>query len=364
MHRVEHCRHEDLTPTIDDGAVSLIVTDPPYYGAKGSDWDNQWASAEAFLEWIDGLAVEWARVLARSGSLYCFASPQLADGVAGVLRRHFAVLAHVVWVKPRGMFQKTSLPALRTYFPRTERILFCEHKGAGSTAADADGWAAERDRLRGEAFEPLRAYLAAERDAAGITQAQIREAIGSSPTSSLPGHWFGRSQWFLPKRRHYAALQRLAPGRFERTWESLDAERQQLEDRLAEGMQAIEHLRRPFHAEHRLLATDVWDFEPVPPKGEGRHPCAKPLAMMEHIVRTSSRPGDLVLDGFCGSGVAGLAAANLGRRFVGCDADPRWAARTRAALGAARDGVMLSEPTVRGTRIKNANDGTGQMSLL
>jgi len=364
MHRVEHCRHEDLTPTVEDGSVGLVVTDPPYYGVKGSDWDNQWASADAFLDWIDQMAQEWRRMLSQAGSLYCFASPQLADGVAAVLRRHFRVLAHVVWVKPRGMFQKTSLPALRTYFPRTERILFCEHMDAGSTAAGAGCWASERDRLRGEAFEPLRAYLAGERDASGITQPQIREAIGSSRTSSLPGHWFGRSQWFLPKRRHYEALQRLAPGRFARPWDDLEAERRQLEDGLAAAMAGIEYMRRPFEAADRLLATDVWDFEPVPPRGDHRHPCAKPLAMMEHIVRTSSREGDLVFDGFCGSGVSGLAAVGLGRRFLGCDADPRWASRSRALLEAGGGDVQLSAPTSRGTRIQNPNDGTGQLSLI
>jgi len=41
--------------------------------------------------------------------------------------------------------------------------------------------------------------------------------------------------------------------------------------------------------------------------------------MMEHIVRSSSREGDVVLDCFMGSGSTGKAALALGRRFVGME---------------------------------------------
>jgi site-specific DNA-methyltransferase (adenine-specific) len=49
------------------------------------------------------------------------------------------------------------------------------------------------------------------------------------------------------------------------------------------------------------------------------YPTQKPLKLLERIVRASSREGGLVVDPFCGSGTALLAAAKLGRRFVGCD---------------------------------------------
>ena len=62
----------------------------------------------------------------------------------------------------------------------------------------------------------------------------------------------------------------------------------------------------------------------VTPKSErvyGQHPTQKPLALMEHFVRTLTNPGDLVLDPFMGSGSAGVAAQNLGRRFTGIELD-------------------------------------------
>lgn len=48
----------------------------------------------------------------------------------------------------------------------------------------------------------------------------------------------------------------------------------------------------------------------------------KPQALLERIIKASSRPGDLVMDLFCGSGTTGAAAFALGRRWVMVDASP------------------------------------------
>jgi adenine-specific DNA-methyltransferase len=45
----------------------------------------------------------------------------------------------------------------------------------------------------------------------------------------------------------------------------------------------------------------------------------KPLALLDRIIQTSSDPGDLVADFFCGSGTALVSAERLGRRWIGCD---------------------------------------------
>lgn len=48
----------------------------------------------------------------------------------------------------------------------------------------------------------------------------------------------------------------------------------------------------------------------------------KPLALLERIITTTSRAGDLVGDFYCGSGTTLLAARRLGRRAVGVDSSP------------------------------------------
>ena len=50
---------------------------------------------------------------------------------------------------------------------------------------------------------------------------------------------------------------------------------------------------------------------------------AKPLGLMQAIVRDYSRPGDLVCDPFAGSGTTGIAALAEARRFVGAEKDER-----------------------------------------
>ena len=52
------------------------------------------------------------------------------------------------------------------------------------------------------------------------------------------------------------------------------------------------------------------------------HPCPKPLNLMKWIVARISKPGQLVFDPFMGSGTTGVAAVQLGRRFLGVEIEP------------------------------------------
>jgi site-specific DNA-methyltransferase (adenine-specific) len=65
----------------------------------------------------------------------------------------------------------------------------------------------------------------------------------------------------------------------------------------------------------------VWWIPTTPPreKKQGRHPTQKPLALLERVVLAFSRPGNLVLDPFMGSGTTGVACQKLGRRFLGIE---------------------------------------------
>jgi len=56
------------------------------------------------------------------------------------------------------------------------------------------------------------------------------------------------------------------------------------------------------------------------------HPHAKPFAALEPLLREFSRPGDVVLDPFSGSGAIPAAAAALGRVGRGCELRAEWAA--------------------------------------
>jgi DNA modification methylase len=71
-----------------------------------------------------------------------------------------------------------------------------------------------------------------------------------------------------------------------------------------------------------LPLQDVWtDIDPINSQAAERlgYPTQKPVALLERILRSSSKPGDLVLDPFCGCGTTVEAAQRLGRRWIGID---------------------------------------------
>src|SRR6202047_528192 len=63
------------------------------------------------------------------------------------------------------------------------------------------------------------------------------------------------------------------------------------------------------------------------------HPTQKPEALLARVILSSSRPDDVVLDPFCGTGTTGAVAKRLGRRFIGIERDEayRQAAHRRVA---------------------------------
>ncbi|WP_411033121.1 site-specific DNA-methyltransferase [Shinella sp. BYT-45] len=76
--------------------------------------------------------------------------------------------------------------------------------------------------------------------------------------------------------------------------------------------------------------------------GRKVHPTQKPEALLARILMASSKPGDVVLDPFFGSGTTGAVAKRLGRHFVGIE-------REQAYIDAARERIEAVEPLGSGT---------------
>jgi DNA modification methylase len=71
--------------------------------------------------------------------------------------------------------------------------------------------------------------------------------------------------------------------------------------------------------------SNLWnDISPINSQAIERlgYPTQKPLALLERIIRISSRENDIVLDAFCGCGTALVAAQNLKRQWIGIDISP------------------------------------------
>jgi len=305
-------------------AVDCVITDPPYFRVKGDYWDNEWDKPAEFLAWMRGILGLLADRMKPNGSAYVFASPQMAGRVETVAWERLNVLGHIVWRKGRagrtttGWHQRAEKEALRGFLFETERVIFAEHYNSDNYALGEASYVDKCDDLRGFVFEPLRTYLAAERERAGFTTRRVAEAFqiknGSRTVTGMAGHWFERVQWTLPTADNYAWLRSLfGADHLRREYEDL---RREYEDLRRE----YEDLRRPFSLTERDQWGDVWEFDPVT-NYPGKHPCEKPLPLLAHMLNASTKPGALVLDAFMGSGATGDACIQMGRRFIGIERD-------------------------------------------
>jgi len=95
-------------------------------------------------------------------------------------------------------------------------------------------------------------------------------------------------------------------------------------------------------------ASDTWWHTIVSPTGREKtgYPTQKPEGIVRRMVQASSRPGDLCLDPFAGSGTLGAVAAKLGRRYLLIDSSPQavrvMAERLQKARSSSPSGVAGS----------------------
>lgn len=92
-----------------------------------------------------------------------------------------------------------------------------------------------------------------------------------------------------------------------------------------------------YYDDEPTVPADVWlDVSHLQQKDPERlgYPSQKPEALLRRILASTTRPGDVVADFFCGSGTTLAVAQDLGRPFLGCDASPAAVEITRERLAA------------------------------
>lgn len=77
------------------------------------------------------------------------------------------------------------------------------------------------------------------------------------------------------------------------------------------------------------IPRDWWEISSNVAKGNtnevqfGKYPTQKPKSLLHRIIKASSNEGDVIADFFCGSGVTGVAAKELNRKYILCDINPK-----------------------------------------
>jgi adenine-specific DNA-methyltransferase len=307
----------ELMRWIPDQSISLVVTDPPYHTTKKANitGDRAFRADDEYLDWITSCAREWQRILRPNGSLYLFCSTPMSSRLEVLIGEHLEPLSNITWTKPNepgfdGWKGKMRKEALRRWYPHSERILFFGQAAPGHIRRSTLGTLLRRTR-----------------EEAAVTAHQLTERIGA----------YGRVN-------HGGAVSNWETGRNVPSREQYNKVAATLVAEGAEPLPDYEDAVHPFDVTADVEYTDVWDFPSVRPY-RGKHPAEKPAELLRHIVESSSYPGDLVLDCFSGSGASIQAAVTAGRRGIGIDIEPQW-----AAFSGERLREQACEPTVVSSR--------------
>jgi DNA modification methylase len=102
-----------------------------------------------------------------------------------------------------------------------------------------------------------------------------------------------------------------------------------------------EHFTKMHHENAYLLAKSHPPLQVIPPvdvrewhySGNKLHPSEKSADMLAELIQAYSKPNDIILDPFCGSGSTLLAAKALGRRYIGIELDEQHAETARKQVG-------------------------------
>ncbi len=92
---------------------------------------------------------------------------------------------------------------------------------------------------------------------------------------------------------------------------------------------AIERARNPKGARitsDDKMAMDVWaDLQALNPMSKERlgYPTQKPIALLERVIKASTKESDIVLDPFCGCATTCIAAERIARHWIGIDISPK-----------------------------------------
>lgn len=109
----------------------------------------------------------------------------------------------------------------------------------------------------------------------------------------------------------------------------------------------------------KKIPGNVWDFSRVRYRMEEyeNHPTQKPVALLERIIRASSKEGDLVLDPFSGSFTTGYVAKMLNRRSVNIEIQEEYVKIGLRRLGLANE--YEGQPLVKATKMTKVRNRNG-----
>lgn len=293
LNTVHHCNF--LDNDLPDKCAKLIIADPPYYEVKG-EFDFIWPTFAKYLQDVRRWADECLRLLADNGTLFWYGPAKKIAYSQIILDRRFSLVNNLVWHKGRFLGLEYS-DEMRSFAPCTERILMYTNE-----TGDLSPYMGHiRDYIREEiqaakgkiVLKDVNAALGTATNGGGVASACL--SLDKAEPAMITGEMYDKlREW-------------LGPQFLSRPYEQL---RQEYEDLRNAN-------RRFFHNGFRLQEVLNFSNESSTTGAAYDHETVKPETLTRALILSCSRPEDLVLVPFAGSGTECAMAIKENRKAVG-----------------------------------------------
>lgn len=326
----------DFLRTLPESSVDLILTDPPYNNKvttqrnnkrKKNEWDNIPNYEQWFLGWLS-LAL---RALKPNGVFYFWHNDFLTLSRLVVLIQSKTTLkfnSFCIWDKGEsyrfrswGNRSPEGATAPRSWFNRCEYCVEFFNTYTEKTKYTRTGWEALKDDPRFCWF--IKDWYRSELSRLGLDLHDIREMWKEETGrgADMIRHYFRDNQFEIPTARVFASFFERHGFTYPGGYSALRKTFLEEKKKAIPQIQKLEN-KRNYHRCDRNHCN-VWRRKNI--KTNNRlHTFQKPVDILERIVRTSCRPGGIVLDPFAGSCTTAAACIRTGRDFVGCEREEKY----------------------------------------
>lgn len=302
-----------LDNDLPNSCAKLIIADPPYFGVKG-EFDFIWPTLADYLKDVEKWAAECSRILADNGTLLWWGHALKIAYSQIILDSYLQILNHIKWEKKDAQTKRSCPTALRRFAPVTEHLLMyqkSEHPSGNSQLHDDN-----------QLFQPLKSFLDEWLKNTGLTQSEVVKLLGSSATHYLGFSLRFKKQFMVPTPQKWELMNQIYPTG--RTYQSFIEEYHALLKQYEPIRNRYESKRRHFHIDRIITDVMTWSQESHL-TGKYRHPTQKPPGLTRMLICSTTKPGDLVVIPFAGSGTECEAAKVLKRNFVAFEIAQKYA---------------------------------------
>lgn len=318
-----------LDNELPDKCASLIIADPPYFEVKG-EFDFKWKSFEEYLKDVEKWAAECKRILADNGTLFWWGMDRKIAYAQIILDQHFHLIGTPIWEKPSN---PNEWDTRRTFPERgAERLLmYANEKDITGLEQIIEQYIKPKN--------PFSLYLQSEFKRAKISNKEVAKLFPSR-SGGLTGcvsNWLSGDNVITEDQ--YLKIRNYLNGEY------LRKEYEYLRKKYEDLRKEYEDLRKEYECKRRYFKntfglTDVFRFSREYSKYD--HDTVKPEKLTMALILTCSRPNDLVVIPFAGSGTECAMSAKEGRRFVAYDINKKY-----VDMSNKRVWNITSQPTIQ-----------------